>query len=266
MHTRRTPAPADRVSPHCARALLAGVALALLLTGCTATTTGHPAAAPDLGRWQPPAILPQHLGDLLLTESDVNTIGHTTAMAVRKPVTRMWHDEDVVSDPTCLDTYSPAEATVYQGSNWNAVQGQILDDAAPVRPEHAMLQVLVGFRDADSAQQFFSQAKTRWSGCANRSITITAPGTLPSPGSSARRRPPTPPWPPRKLSPMAAAPPASAPWGWPTTSSSTPCGAASTPAAKPARSSPKSPHQSPTPDPATAAASRAAAEIDSAPP
>lgn len=178
-HTQDTGARRPRFAPTARGALLAGVALALLLTGCTATTTGHPAAAPDLGRWQPPAILPQHLGDLLLTESDVNTIGHTTAMAVRKPVTRMWHDEDVVSDPTCLDTYSPAEATVYQGSNWNAVQGQILDDAAPVRPEHAMLQVLVGFRDADSAQQFFSQAKTRWSGCANRSITITAPGHAP---------------------------------------------------------------------------------------
>ncbi|EFG79730.1 hypothetical protein HMPREF0591_0351 [Mycobacterium parascrofulaceum ATCC BAA-614] len=159
--------------------LLAGVALAVLLTGCTATTTGHPAAAPDLGRWQPPAVLPQHLGDLLLKESDVNTIGHTSAMAIRKQVTRMWHDEDVVSNPDCLDSYSPAEATVYQGSNWNAAQGQILDDAAPVRPEHALVQVLVGFRDADSAQQFFSQAKTRWSGCANRSLTVTSPGHAP---------------------------------------------------------------------------------------
>ena len=158
------------------RAGLATVVWVLLVTGCTATTTGHPAAALDLGRREPPVILPQHLGDLLLTESDVNTIAHTTAMAVRKPVTRMWHDEDVVSAPDCLDSYSPAEATAYQGSTWNTVQGQILDDAAPIRPEHALVQVLVGFRDADSAQHFFSQSKARWSGCAHRSITVTPPG------------------------------------------------------------------------------------------
>lgn len=175
----RPGARSARWAPAVRWALLACAALMLLVTGCTATTTGRPFAAPDLGRWQPPAILPQHLGDLLLNESDVNTIGHTTAMAVRKPVTKMWHDEDMVSDPGCLDTYSPAEATVYRGSNWTAVQGQILDDAAPVRPEHALVQALVGFRDADSAEQFFSQAKTRWSDCANRSITVTAPGHAP---------------------------------------------------------------------------------------
>lgn len=159
--------------------ILSAATLGLLLTGCTATTTGHPAAAHDLGRWQPPAILPQHLADLLLKENDVNTIAHTTAMAVRKPISRMWHDEEMVSNPSCLDIYQPAEAAVYQGSNWTALQGQILDDAAPIAPEHALMQALIGFRDADSARQFFRQAKTRWSGCANQSITVTAPGHAP---------------------------------------------------------------------------------------
>ncbi|MGD1256918.1 sensor domain-containing protein [Mycobacterium seoulense] len=168
-----------RFAPTARWALLAAVALAVVLSGCTTTATGHPAAAPDLGRWQPAAILPQNLADLLLKETEVNAIGHTTAMAVRKPVSRMWHDENVVSNPGCLGIYSPAEAADYQGSNWTAVQGQILDDAAPVAPEHALVQVLIGFRDADSARQFFSQAKTRWTGCADRSITVTTPGHAP---------------------------------------------------------------------------------------
>lgn len=165
---------------HTARwAILAGIALALLLTGCTATTVGHPAAAADLGRWQPPPILPQHLADLLLSENDINTIGHTTGMAVRQPVSRMWHDETVVSNTSCLDIYSPAEASVYQGSNWIAVQGQNLDDTGPRGAQHALIQALVGFRDADAAQQFFSQAKTRWSDCANHSLTVTPSGHRP---------------------------------------------------------------------------------------
>ncbi|OBG68046.1 hypothetical protein A5703_11380 [Mycobacterium sp. E188] len=157
-------------------ALVAALGLALLLTGCTATTTGHPAAAADLGRWQPPAILPQHLADLLLKENDVNAIAHTTGMAVRKPVSRMWHDDETISDPSCVDAYAPAEATAYRGTNWTAVQGQILDDATLVVREHALMQVLIGFRDADSARQFFGQSKARWSACANRSIIVTPPG------------------------------------------------------------------------------------------
>lgn len=168
-----------RMAATARRVILAGIALALLLTGCTATAVGHPAAAPDLGRWQPPPILPQHLADLLLSENDVNTIGHTTAMAVRQPVSRMWHDETVVSNTNCLDIYSPAEATVYQGSNWTAVQGQNLDDTGPRGAQHALIQALVGFRDADSAHQFFSQAKTRWSDCANRSLIVTPSGHRP---------------------------------------------------------------------------------------
>ncbi|WP_082939672.1 sensor domain-containing protein [Mycobacterium sp. 852014-50255_SCH5639931] len=175
-----TPGRRPRFVPVVRWVILAAVALTLLLSGCTATSTGHPAAAPDLGRWQPPAILPQHLADLLLKEDDVNTIGHTTGMAVRKPVTRMWHDDEMVTNPGCVDTYSPAEATAYQGTNWTALQGQILDDATPAAREHALMQVLVGFRDADSAQQFFSKSKARWSGCANRSITITPPGHAPT--------------------------------------------------------------------------------------
>lgn len=168
-----------RVGPPVRWVILAGIALALLLTGCMATAVGHPAAAPDLGRWQPPPILPQHLADLLLSENDVNTIGHTTAMAVRQPVSRMFHDETVVSNTSCLDIYSPAEATVYQGSNWTAMQGQNLDDTGPRGAQHALIQALVGFRDADSAHRFFSQAKKRWSDCANRSLTVTPPGHRP---------------------------------------------------------------------------------------
>ncbi|BBZ73098.1 hypothetical protein MPRS_41910 [Mycobacterium paraseoulense] len=168
-----------RFAPGARWAMLAAVALAVVLSGCTTTATGHPAAAPDLGHWQPAAILPQNLADLLLKEDEVDAIGHTTAMAVRRPVSRMWHDENVVSNPGCVGTYSPAEATAYQGSNWTAVQGQILDDAAPVAPEHALVQVLIGFRDADSARQFFSQAKARWAGCAHRPITVTTPGHAP---------------------------------------------------------------------------------------
>jgi hypothetical protein len=161
--------------------VLAAAGLCLVLTGCTVAATGRPAAAPDLGHWQPPPILTQRLGDLLLTAGDVNAVGHTTAMAVRMPISELSHSEGLVADARCLDAYSPIQAASYEGSNWTAVQGQLLDDAAsPVDPvKHALLQAVVGFRDADSARQFFDDARPRWSACANRPLTITRPGRQP---------------------------------------------------------------------------------------
>jgi hypothetical protein len=173
---RVTSRRATRAGAAARYAVVAGIGLCLLLTGCTVSATGHPAAAPDLGHWQPAPILTPQLAGLLLDPEKVNSIGHTSAMSVRMPVSKMGHDEDLVADPRCLDAYAPNEAAAYQGSNWIAVNGQILDDAAPVRPQHALVQTLIGFRDADSARQFFSQSKTGWSGCANQSLTVNRPG------------------------------------------------------------------------------------------
>jgi hypothetical protein len=161
--------------------ILAAAGLSLMLTGCTVTTTGRPAAAPDLGHWQSPAVLNPRLGNLLLSAGDVNAVGQTTTMALTTPISEMSHSEGVVGDRNCLDAYSPIEAAVYQGSSWVALQGQLLDNAGSlVDPrKHALLQAVVGFRDADSAQQFFSQARPRWSACTNRPLTITQPGQDP---------------------------------------------------------------------------------------
>jgi PknH-like extracellular domain len=161
--------------------LLAAAGVCLMLTGCTVSATGHPKAAPNLGHWQRPPILAHRLGDLLLSEGDVNAVGQSKAMALRRPISEMSHTESMGADPNCLDAYSPIEAAVYQGTNWVAVEGQFLDNAhsrADSR-KHALLQAVVGFPDADSAQQFFDQAKPRWSACANRPLTVTPPGDGP---------------------------------------------------------------------------------------
>ncbi|WP_375487128.1 sensor domain-containing protein [uncultured Mycobacterium sp.] len=159
--------------------LLAGIGLSMVVTGCTVTATGRPTAAADLGHWQPPPIPTTRLADLLLSASELSAIGRSGDLQVRQPVSRMWHDEDGLADRNCLDAYSPLEAAVYEGSDWTAVQGQVLDDGGPAGdppPEHALVQAVVGFRDAGSAQQFFTDSKQRWSACANRPVAFAKPG------------------------------------------------------------------------------------------
>lgn len=161
--------------------VLSAVGLCLMLTGCTVSATGRPVAAPNLGHWQPPPILNARLANLLLSARDVNAVGQTTSMALRRPIAEMSHSDDVVSDRNCLDAYSPVEATVYRDSSWIALEGQFLDNAHSKvdQNKHALLQAVVRFRDADMAQEFFSQAKPRWATCANRPLTITQPGDNP---------------------------------------------------------------------------------------
>jgi PknH-like extracellular domain len=161
-------------------ALIAAVGLCLMLTGCTVSAAGRPVGAPNLGHWQPPPILNARLANLLLSAKDVNAVGQTASMTPRRPVSEMSHSDDVVSDRNCLDAYSPVEATVYRDSGWVALDGQFLDNAhSPDQKKNALLQAVVRFRDADLAQQFFSQAKPRWAACANRPLTITQPGDNP---------------------------------------------------------------------------------------
>ena len=157
--------------------VLAAVGLSVMLTGCTVTTAGRPAAGPDLGRWQPPPIQAGQLDGLLLGPSEVNAIGGSTNMEVRLATSRMSYDDDAVSNLSCLDIYSPIEGTVYRDSSWNAVSGQVLNDAVALgSPRHALIQALVSFPDAETAQQFFRQAKRRWSACDGRSVTVVRPG------------------------------------------------------------------------------------------
>ncbi len=161
--------------------IVATTGLCLMLTGCAVSTTGRPVAAPDLGHWQPAPILNARLDNLLLSANDVDAVGQTTNMALRRPISEMSHSEDVVSDRNCLDAYSPIEAAVYRDTSWVALEGQFLDNAhaRAAQRKHALLQAVVRFRDADLAQQFFNQAKPRWSTCANRPLAVTQPGDNP---------------------------------------------------------------------------------------
>jgi hypothetical protein len=178
--TKRAPRARRRGGP-LRWVVVAAAGLCVAVSGCTATATGRPVAAPGLGRWQPPPILAPHLSELLLSGEQIDAAAGTTGMTVLIPFSKLQHGQALIADRGCLDAYMPAEAPVYQGSNWNSVEGQILDDlAAPgAGLKHSLFETVVGFRDADSARRFFGRAKTDWSSCGNRDVTINRPGKPP---------------------------------------------------------------------------------------
>ncbi|OBF90056.1 hypothetical protein A5791_16540 [Mycobacterium sp. 852002-51163_SCH5372311] len=158
----------------------AAFGLCLMLTGCSVTTAGRPTAAPDLGRWQPAPIQPAQLNGLLLSPSEVNDIGGLTDLTLRSTLSQMATDDESVVGRNCLDIYTPVQEKVYRDSNWNVVTGQLLNDGGPQGgPRHAVIQALVGFPDAEAAQQFFRQAEQRWSACSGRSVFVIRSGRAP---------------------------------------------------------------------------------------
>jgi PknH-like extracellular domain len=159
-------------------ALAVGAAgLAMALTGCTATVTGHPVAGGPTGTAAAPEVSIFAMERLLLSPADVDTAAHTSGMQVVKgPLTKMWDDSAVVDNLRCLGTWSPAQAKVYAGSDWSVVRGEILKDgsASGDDAEHSVVQMVVHFPKADTAQAFLSRSASAWSECENTTIAATA--------------------------------------------------------------------------------------------
>jgi len=150
--------------------------LAMALTGCTATVTGHPTAADATGKIAPPEVSIFALNRLLLSAADVDAAAHTSGMRVVKgPLTKMWDDSAVIDNQRCLAPWSPAQGKVYAGSDWSVVRGEILKDgsASGEDAKHSVVQMVVHFPKADTAQAFFARSSSAWSDCENASVTAT---------------------------------------------------------------------------------------------
>jgi hypothetical protein len=160
------------------------VGLAMALTGCTATVSGHPVAASTTGKITPPEVSIFALDRLLLSPEAVDAAAHTSGMRVVKgPLTKMWDDSAVVDNPRCLGAWSPAQAEAYAGSDWSVLRGEILKDgsASGEGAQHSVVQMVVHFPKADTAQAFLARSTSVWSECENTTMTAAA--------SDGRRQP-----------------------------------------------------------------------------
>jgi hypothetical protein len=76
---------------------------------------------------------------------------------------------ETVSDPQCVGTAYPAQASVYQGSGYVGLAGQRITEPDNSR-NHIVDQVLTTFHDSAAAQKFVTATGQSWQQCAGRSI------------------------------------------------------------------------------------------------
>jgi hypothetical protein len=114
---------------------------------------------------------------LLLSPGDVDAAAQTSGMhLVKGPLTKMWDDSAVIDNQACLAAWSPAQGKAYAGSDWSVVRGEILKDgsASGDDAEHSVVQMVVQFPKAGTAQAFLSRSTSVWSECENATMTATA--------------------------------------------------------------------------------------------
>ena len=93
-----------------------------------------------------------------------------TGMTVAATATGMDDDSAHVADKGCLHMQAAVETTVYAGSGWGAVRGQVLHEPDDTWT-HRVVQGVVLFSSAHDADAFFTASAQRWPACSNRQYT-----------------------------------------------------------------------------------------------
>lgn len=172
---------------------LAAIAAIAALAASTAACGGDKRAAPSSSSTstttttatKPPLAQPA-LANLLLTPSEVDAALGVTGSKTLEPISQPKGDNPTDVFPQsykfpdeCLYVMGPAEASVYGGSGFTAVQGERDGTSSdPGTPD--VQQTVVLFPSAQQATAFFTVSAQRWPGCANRGDTVPGEGDNPT--------------------------------------------------------------------------------------
>jgi serine/threonine kinase PknH len=121
-------------------------------------------------RGAPPPIAPDLLDKLLLSPAEINTALGTTGMQAGGTSAGMRDNSADIPDKDCRFNL-PVQASVYDGSGWNAVRREDLSDSS-----RQVWQAVVSFPSADDAAHFFSASAQRWWACSMRQFHTINPG------------------------------------------------------------------------------------------
>ncbi|MCV7236222.1 sensor domain-containing protein [Mycobacterium branderi] len=141
--------------------------VAVLAAGCTSTVQGRAVPADTLGPLPPPPVAASALDGLLLGADQINAAMQATDMTVWMAFDST--TEEDVADIDCRAVAMPGEGKVYAGTGWSAIRGRQLNEPGEVAQwDHVAIQVVVAFRSARLATEFFTASTDSWRRCANR--------------------------------------------------------------------------------------------------
>ncbi len=147
--------------------------MCLAASGCASTTAGTATtASSQTGSTRPTTA--ETLPTLLLAAADVGPALGSDVVVTREvttPWTNSGHLQAGNQDPGCLAVAGAAQRSVYDGTGWTALRGQVLREPPAATWSHYAVQAVVLFPTVSAATEFFDRSRDGWSGCANRELT-----------------------------------------------------------------------------------------------
>jgi serine/threonine-protein kinase len=133
--------------------------------------TSLPAAA------TPTLVSPSGLPGLLL-KADALTVSLGTAhMQTTDTSTALLDSSAEVSDNQCVSAWAPAQVAAYARFGSSGAQVQTLSDGLEPAQRTTVTQAVIAFPTPDAADNAVAAQTGQWQQCANRTITVTTPGS-----------------------------------------------------------------------------------------
>ena len=131
----------------------------------TAAMTQRPLPATDLATLLP---APVSLGMTSLAVQDLGLLYSSNTLA---------DNAAELDAPECAAAWAPAQATVYGDSGSTGVLVQTLGSGGPPAQQTTVTQAVIAYPDSAGAENAVATQMAQWGRCANRTVTVTAPGT-----------------------------------------------------------------------------------------
>jgi PknH-like protein len=155
---------------------LVAVGLVLLsgsLAGCDKAIAGSARYVPDAGSSTPPLVKLDALPTLMPTPAEAAAAMKSPPQTPIGVYDSMPPTGDaVVSDPNCFGAVFGIDESVYRGSDYQGVFGQLTGD--PATPNSLRVdEGVVAFGNADEARTLVDTLTRAWKGCTGHPLTLT---------------------------------------------------------------------------------------------
>jgi PknH-like extracellular domain len=150
------------VSRHASAARVVGTVLAGCSGGGTAT---HPSPAKQVPT--------SALDGLLPNVADIDAVMGTGGMTVHQSFSTMEDHRNLLPNLNCLGIWQIGEKAIYGRSNFAGVRGQVLREPDTDGWTSLVIQAVVSYLSANSANAFFDDSSGRWSRCTNHKVNLT---------------------------------------------------------------------------------------------
>jgi hypothetical protein len=170
LNTTALPARSTNKRAFAGIAAAALVAIATIIAVVASTTTpAEQTASPT----SIPAVAPERLDAVLLTDPEINTIMGSTTLEHSESIRHvMGATPNDLSNPECLGALFAAQEAVYQRTGYSATSTEVLVDPKD-QFEHSVVQTATIYPSADMARVFVNNSAPKWTACRGQTVSIT---------------------------------------------------------------------------------------------